>query len=141
MTKLFKPNFTLAGLLLVPISLLSVLIVGTVSTPAIRALGNGESAFSLGWIPIIIVDLLTICSAILICWGVIVGLLTEITDSHIRRPTLSGTTTILWSEVSCLEIRGWWLKLKTKDNTLTFSILFYKKPTEVLHYIKNRLKL
>lgn len=141
MSNLFKPNYILVGLLIVPITLLSFLVIGTINAPAIRALGNGESIFGLGWIPLIIVDLLTIGSAIVICWGVIVGLRTEITDSHIRRPTLRGTITILWSEVSSLEVRGWWLKLKTRDNTLIISVLFYKNPTEVLHYIKNRLKL
>ena len=137
--KRFAFNYLLIWSLIIPILLIVIYLVWSITSYAIYIGSSDHPLPNNLWAQVIGADIFFILAGIAICLGPIWGLLTEITAQNIRKPSIRGYITIKWSDVTSVYILGSKLTIKTKDTRMHLNLMLYRDPDDVIQFIQNCL--
>lgn len=138
----FAPNWILIAALVVPVTVLVLLLIWAITYAAFHSAIYGPAfPTSRTWFTVFLGDSILIIGGLLSISGVALGFMTEITDTYIRRDVLYWHREIILADVRDLRIQNYRLILSDGSQVFKMSLLFYKRPAEVLDFIASHVRL
>jgi hypothetical protein len=138
----FAPNWILITVLVVPVSVLVLLLIWAITYPAFHsAVDSPTFPTPWTWFTVFLGDSLVMFGGLLSISGVVLGFMTEITDTYIRRDVLYWHREIILADVRELRIQNYRLHLSDGEQVFKMSLLFYRRPAEVLDFIARHVRL
>jgi hypothetical protein len=140
----FSPNWKLILILVIPVWAIVLFVIWAITYPAFRSLLNGTPfPSSWTWFTILLFYTFFFITGLFIMWTVAFGFLTEFTDTHIRRHLFFWRQEILLTEIKQMMVsrRNFQLILNDGKQNFAISLMLYKKPEEVLSFIKSHIQI